>query len=159
MALNQASLASAFKDTFASLPSSASNAASSLAANYYTFASAGMFGSSVPGLTTAKRDAMASTLLAAIATPTSGAAATFAAAWATALTTFWVGVPVTGAQAGATVGCPGAASLSPTLTTLFANTANTATSCGQGLAAALYTATMTVTAAVAPPPGTVLPIT
>jgi hypothetical protein len=101
---------------------------------------------------------MASTLQSAIATPSSGSAAAFAGAWASAVATFWIGVPVVGAQSGATVACPGAAALTAALTTVFANLQNTAQSCAQGLATALHTATMTVTAAVAPPPGTTLPI-
>jgi hypothetical protein len=156
--LSSSSLASALQNTFANMPASASAAATSLAANYYDYATAGMFGASAPQIPTANRDALKTTLLAAIAVPAAGSPPTIAAAWAAGLAAFWLGVPVAGAQAGATVACPGAASLTASLTVVFANLANTAAVCAQALATALHTATMTVTAAVAPPPGTVLPI-
>lgn len=158
MTLNSSAFANALEATFASLPETAADAADALAQDYYDYASAAIFGSSTPTLAPALQAAFASTLLGAIAAPASGSPATFAAAWATAVAAFWVGVPVTGAQSGATVACPGASSLTVSLTIVFANLANTAATCAQALAAALHTATMTVTAAVAPPPGTVLPI-
>lgn len=158
MTLDPSALASALEATFASLPETASDAADALAGNYYDYASAATFGASTPTLAPALRTAFAATLLGAIAVPSSGTPATFAAAWASAVATIWIGVPVAGAQSGATVGCPGAAALTASLTTVFANLANTAATCAQALAAALHTATLTVTAAVAPPPGTVLPI-
>jgi hypothetical protein len=44
------------------------------------------------------------------------------------------------------------------LTSIFGNTSNTFQSVADDLANALHTATLTTTAAVVPPPGTVLPI-
>jgi hypothetical protein len=158
MTLNVSSLSALLGDLFAGMPASASAAAEGMAQAYFDYASAGTFGASTPQIPGVNKSAMASTLLAAIATPATGSPATIAAAWATALSAFWIGVPVVGAQAGATVGCPGAAALTATLTIVFANLANTASSCAQSLAASLDTATKTVTASVAPPPGTVLPI-
>lgn len=158
MTLDAAALADTLEDVFASLPETAADAAAALAAVYYDYASTATFGPSAPEIPTANRDALASALEAAISVPAAGSPATFAGAWAAAVTLFWIGVPVVGVPSGATVGCPGAASLAATLTTLFANLANTATSCAAGLATALHGATSTVTAAVAPPPGTVLPI-
>lgn len=159
MALSQSGLASSFRALFDSMPASASDAADGLAQAYYEYASAAMFGASTVAIPSVNRDAMAAALLSAIAVPVSGSPATFAAAWASAVTAFWIGVPVAGAQAGATVGCPGAASLAAPLTAVFPNLGNTTDTGSQGMASALHVATLTVTAAVAPPPGTVLPVT
>ena len=158
MALSQSDLKAALKAVFDAMPASHNAAAADLAAAYHDYAGGGLFGTSVPTLDDARRDAMAATLLAARATPASGLPATFAGAWTSALATYWTGAPVTGAQTGSTVGCPGAALQLAALTALFANLANTAETCATGLAAALHTATGTVTASVAPPPGTVLTI-
>jgi len=158
VALNPTQLSSDLEDVFASLPASASDAADALALAYGTYAAGGQFGASMPNIPPANVDALAAALLAAIAVPAAGNPATIAASWAAGLTAFWLGVPVAGVPAGATVGCPGAASLVATLTAVFANVANTSASCAAGLSAALHGATITVTAAVAPPPGTVLPI-
>ena len=158
MTLDPGALADALEELFARLPETAADAAEGMAAAYFDYASAGMFGASVPQLTSTHRDALAATLLTAIAIPAAGLPATIAGAWSAGVTAFWPGVPVVGAQAGATVGCPGAAALAASLTAVFANLANTAESCALSLAAALHGATMTVTASVTPPPGTVLPI-
>lgn len=156
--LDQSSLASELTDVFEALPETAEAAALALANAYRAYAADGAFGASSPVILDVQRDAMKSTLFAAIEDPTVGAPATIAAAWSAAVTAFWIGVPVTGPQTGATVGCPGASALVGSLTPVFANVANTAEMCANGLAAALHTATMTVTATVAPPPGTVVPI-
>lgn len=157
MPLVSATLGSAIKSVFEGYPSP-SGCADGLANAYYSYASAGMFGASTPTIPPANKSAMASTLQSAISDPSNGSASSFASAWASAVTTFWIGVPVTGAQTGATVGCPGAASLSGSLTSIFGNTSNTFQSVADDLANALHTATLTTTAAVVPPPGTVLPI-
>jgi hypothetical protein len=158
VALSQSSLGADLEALFGSTPGSAADAAQGMAQAYYDYAAAGQFGASTPSLTTAHRDAMAGVLLAAIATPVTGSPATLAGAYATAVAAFWLAVPVVGAQTGATVGCPGAPVLVAALTAVFVNLTNTAATCAAGMAAVLHTATLTVTAAVAPPPGTVLPI-
>jgi hypothetical protein len=137
---------------------SAAAAADAMASAYDDYASGAMFGASTPQILPTAKDAMAATILAAIATPETGSPASISGAWASGVAAYWLGVPVVGAQSGATAGCPGAASLTASLSAVFANTANTAAICAQGMAAALHAATMTVTATVAPPAGTVLPI-
>jgi len=156
MALDQSALSSSLAGVFGSMPASASAAASALAAAYYGYAQGGAFGASLPTITTAHRDAMAATLLGAISVPATGSPATFAAAWAVALQAFWLSVPVTGPQTGATAGCPGAAAITGPLTALFASNPASASDCASALAGHLHTATLTVAAAVTPPPGTVL---
>jgi hypothetical protein len=129
-----------------------------MASAYFTYAGAAIFGGSAPTIAPALRAAMGATLLGAIATPAGGSPAALAAAWSSAVATFWTAVPVTGGQTGATVGCPGAPGLVASLTGVYSNTGNTAAGCAQQTATALDAATKTVTAAVAPPPGTILPI-
>lgn len=158
MTLDPSTLSSALAELLAGLPETAADAADGMAAAYFDYASAGMFGPSTPVLTSAHKDALAATLLSAIAVPAAGLPATIAGAWSAGVAAFWLAVPVAGPMAGATVGCPGAASLVASLTVVFANLANTAESCALSLATALHAATLTVTANVAPPPGTVLPI-
>lgn len=156
MALDVSKLGSALADVFANMPTSKDEAAKQIAQAYYDYASGGLFGASVPTLSSSQRDAMAGTITLGLTVP--GLPMTIAAAFAAALTVFWIAVPVAGPQVGATAGCPGAASLIGSLPAVFLNLANTPETCGVGVAAALHTATMTVTASVAPPPGTVLPI-
>lgn len=158
MALSQDSLAAALTATLSNTEATPEGCANAMASDYYTYAAAGTFGSSAVAIPPANQSAMASTLLAAISSPVAGSAGTFAAAWAAAVALFWTGVPVTGAQSGATVGCPGAALLSGSLLPILTVTAGTAASAAGGIASALHAATMTVTAAVAPPPGTTLTI-
>lgn len=154
--LDASSLGSALADVFASMPPTKEEAARALATAYREYAASGTFGASTPVIVDEMRDAMADTLAAGLSVP--GLPATVAAAWAAAVTAFWLGVVVVGPQLGATVGCPGAASLVGALIPVFANLANTAATCGSSCASALHTATMTVTATVSPPPGTVVPI-
>lgn len=137
------------------VPASAIEAGMLLAAAYFDYASAAMFGASTP-VFAAQEAALAVTLGGSLAVP--GLAATHAAAWGAGLTTFWTGVTVAGVQAGATVPPTGAAALVAALTALFSNPLNTAAAAATGLATALDTCTKTVQAAVAPPPGTMLPI-
>jgi hypothetical protein len=158
MALDPSALESQLASVFDSILNSngtADDAGTALASVYANYAGGATFGASTPVLTS-QQSALAGALKLSLALP--GLAATHAAAWAAGLTAFWVAVPVVGAQSGATVACPGAASLTATLTALYANLANTAATCAAGLAAALHTATLTVTAVVSPPPATVLPI-
>jgi hypothetical protein len=160
MTLDPSALTDALADAFGGEPATAAAAADNLAAAYFDYASGAQFVPCLPTLLPLQQTTMAATLLGAIATPASGTPATFATAWATAVGAFWVGVAVAGGgQAGTTPGCPGAAALTGTLTTLFANTNNSLATTASGLSSALSTATLTVTATVSPPPGTVLPIT
>lgn len=139
------------------MPSSANDAGARLAKAYTDYAGAGTFGASTvtAGVLT-KESALASTLGGSLSVP--GSAATHAAAWGSGLTAFWTGVPVVGAQAGATVPPTGSAALVSALTSVLGDTSKTAAEQAQAIADALDTCTKTVTAAVAPPPGTVLPI-
>lgn len=158
MALSQSSLATDLKAVFDALPATAADAAAALAAAYHSYAGAGRFGTSAPTLSAARRDAMATTLLGAIATPATAVPAGLAGAWATALSAYWNAAPVTGAQTGTTAPPIGSAGIVAPLTTLFANTANTSQTCANSLAASLHTATTGVSATVTPPAGTVINI-
>ncbi len=153
MPLDPSALASALQTLFESMPSSKEAAALGIANAYRDYVSTALFGSSVPVIIDDMRDAMASTLVASF-----GAAPAVANAFGAALTTFWAAVPVVGAQVGVTAGCPGASSVPGTLVPVFTNLANTHATFAAGIASALHTATMTVTANVSPPPGTTLPI-
>ena len=157
MSLDAAALSTALRNALESAPASASAAASALAAAYHTYATAGRFGTSIPTLPTAKRDAMAATLTAALV-PASGSPASFANAWASALTVYWTGVAVTGTQTGTTTPPTGGAALIASLTALFASYPATASACASGLSSALDTCTKTTIATVTPPAGTILPL-
>jgi hypothetical protein len=154
MALDTAAFQSAVENLLGTSQPSAAAAADAWAGVYDDYCAGAMFGASVPTLT-GKRAAFASTLAAALAAP--GVPATPAAAFAVAVAAYWTAVPVVGAQAGVTVGCPGAPAITAALVALCAAPA-TASSFAAGFATALDTATRTVTATVSPPPGTVLPI-
>jgi hypothetical protein len=157
VALDQTALKNALAAVFASMPASASAAADALAGAYDTYATAGRFGTNVPVLT-GRRAALKSTLEAGMLVP--GAPGVFAAAWSSGVNTYWTGVAVASVappQSGTTAGCPGASALTGALSTVFANLANTANTCAAGVAAALDTATKTVTATVTPPAGTTFP--
>lgn len=155
MPLIQADLGDALAAIFANYPASPEACALAMADAYIDYASSGAFGASVPVLTGDHRDALADVLLVAIELPALGLPATIAAAWAAGLAALWAAVPVVGLQIGATAGCPGAGSIIGSLTAVYANLANTAQTCGDGTAAALHSATLTVTANVAPPPSPV----
>lgn len=157
--LDQNALKTSLENVFASMPANPGAAAAALASAYADYADDGLFGTSTTTIDSDRIDAMASTLEQAIDNPLLGAPATFAGAWAAAIATFWTTVPVVGTQVGATTGCPGASSLTGSLATVFANLANTAETCAAGIAAALHSATQTVTATVSPPANTVLGIT
>lgn len=155
MALDAGALENDLLAFLESTSEDAQQAADSLAAIYADYAAAGMFGASTVTIDGAREAALASTLVAALG-PSPDASA-FLAALASGLGTFWTAAPVVGAQAGATVGCPGAASLPAALAPVFA-VSNAREDAAQALAEALHTATGTVTAAVTPPDGTILPI-
>ena len=159
MPLIAATLKSALGDIFANMPATADAAAEAMANAYADYAQLGTFGGGLPVVTSAHRDAMKATLKAAIDPPLIGLPATIAAAWASAVSVFWTAMPVAGATVGVSDGCPGASSLTGTLQPIFANLANTATSCGNGVGDALDAATKTVTATVTPPvPAAPVPI-
>ena len=104
----------------------------------------------------ARLDAMAATLSAAFAVP--GLPPIGSNAFGSALSVFWAAVPIVGAQSGSTTGCPGASSVPAQLIPIFLDFAATAEKSGQAMGAALHSATLTVTTALAPPPALV-PIT
>jgi hypothetical protein len=155
MPLVQSVLKSALQSVFESRPSSAADAASQLAQAYATYAQAGVFGSStIPSLASLQAG-LQSQLQSGFS---SQSAASVAAAFAAGLTAGWIGVPVVGGQAGATVTCPGAAAITAPLTAVFMSMPGSASDAADQIATILHVATQTVTAAVAPPPGTILPI-
>lgn len=156
--LDQQALADALAQLFASHPPTPQEAAAGMADAYRDYAEAATFGASAVVIADELRDGVYELLLAAIEDPLVGLPATFAAAWVSALTLFWLAVPVVGAQVGVTTGCPGAGSIPGTLVAVLANPSNTVETGANGLATALHTATMTVQASVSPPPGTVVPI-
>lgn len=161
MALDPTALEDALADIFASMPDTPADCAEALANAYLDYAQQATFGPNIPASLAAKIPTLKSTLEGAIDTPLVGLPATLAAAWATGLAAFWTGVAVASvppATVGTTGGCPGSSSLTGSLSTVFANLANTAATCAAGVAVALHTATMTVQATVTPPPGTVVPI-
>lgn len=136
---------------FNSSPATAHDAAVGLAQAYYNYVSGALFGLSLPVITTAMRDAMQATLETGLAVP--GAPPTIAGAYGASLSAFWAAVPVAGGSGtGTTAGCPGASAAIGALTAVFANIANTASSAAAGIATALQTATLTVTATLTLPP-------
>lgn len=159
MTLVAATLADAFEDIFDARLDDPADVADALADAYADYAAAGMFGASTVTIVPAKTAALAATIFGAIASPAAGSAANFASAWSSGLIAFWPGVLVVGAQSGTVTACPGAVSLVATLSAIFADTGNTVRDAAEGLANELHTATLTAVATVAPPPGTVLPIT
>lgn len=148
MPLIQSDLADALAAIYASLPP-VEESAERMAEAYGDYVQTAVFGGAVPVVTGLHKDAMKATLLAAIDPPIIGLPATMAAAWAAALTVFWAAMPVAGlGVAGVSEGCPGASDAIGPITGVYANLANTPESCGAGVAAALQTATETVTAMV-----------
>jgi hypothetical protein len=142
-----------------SYPETVLQAAQGLASAYATYAQAGIFLSGTLAPLTAQQAAMMQTLFAAMSAY--GTIQEHATAWGSALAAFWVGAPVVGVNAGATIGCPGAgaaaAAISLSLRTMPPDVATAAAE----LADALHTATTTVTATVSlpgPPFTTITPI-
>lgn len=154
MPLVQATLASELQSAFDAYPESVADSAQALAGAYHTYASGAQFGASDVDLS-GRDAALASTLQSGM----TGTFAAFASAWSTGLTAYWTAATVTGAQAGATVPPPGAASVPAALAASFASYPESTADAADLLASALHTATATTTAAVSPPPGTILPIT
>jgi hypothetical protein len=154
MALDAGALEDALFSALGETPDTAAEAADNLANAYAGYASDGTFASSTVTIDGARINALAATLAAGLVP--APVPATFLAALASGVATFWTGAPVVGVQSGATVGCPGAASLPAALAAALA-VPNDRETAAQVLAAALHTATLTVTAAVVPDP-TPLPI-
>ena len=153
MALNVQTLQDGLKDLFDSAPATKALAAAGMASAYAEYAAGGQFGTSSPEFTT-QETALAATIL---GTGLVGTIAGFGTAWSSGLATFWAAVPVVGAQAGVT-SPPVYPTLSAELTAVLATYPETTESSASQIAAILHAATQTVTATVAPPPGTVLPI-
>lgn len=158
MALDKPGLTSDLQAILESMPPTASDAAEAMANAYGTYAQTGQAGAGLPVVTPAHKSALKATLLAAISNPLIGLPATFAGAWGNGVDTFWTGMPIAGAVSGSTAGCPGKGALIGSLSGVFANPLNTAAICAAGMANALDTATKTVIATVAPPPGTTVNI-
>jgi hypothetical protein len=160
MALDSGGLIAALAAVFQAFPPTSATCASGMAAAYTAYASAGMFGSSTIVVTGANTSALEGLLLAAIAVPLTGNPASFGAAWAAGLTAFWTAPPiaVTGGQTGVVTAIPGAPAVAGAITAAAAVLGNTAPGFAAVLGGVLHTATLTTTATVAPPPGTVLPI-
>lgn len=162
MALDSAGLEDALLELFESASQTPHDAAVSFADVYATYAADGAFGANTYAIDGPRESALATTLEGGLVV--SPAPAGFLAALAAGVNTFWTTLPVgpptgAGPQTGATTaGCPGAASLPASLAALMANPANTPEVAAAGYAAALHTATLTVTATVSPPAATVLPI-
>ncbi len=133
---------------------STAQAAADMAELYDAYAQDAQFGLSVPTLT-GRRALFESTFAASLS---SGVFATVCTALGNAVAAYWGSsqVPVVGAQAGLVVGCPGAASIAGALAALAPM--SSASVAASTISGALHTATGTCTAAVAPPPGTILTI-
>ena len=153
MPLSQTVLSNAIKSALDQRPDTLAEGVQNFADAYTNWAQGGLFGASTIGTVAALNSAIVSQLLSAPST-LSG----FGTAVSQGLTIGWVGVPVAGAQAGATVACPGAAALASSIPAALAIYPDTSQDSADILAGLLYTATLTVTAAVSPPPGTILPI-
>lgn len=157
MALVLSALESGLEAALLVMPPTGAEVAQLLADAYLAYASAGMFGASVPVFPAGSAPLVGP--LAGAMVPV-GTPAGFGAAWASALSALWVpAVLVTGPQNGTVVGCPGAAAVAAAVAAGVTNVMNTAGTAAEAIATALDTATRTVTATVAPPPGTILPIT
>lgn len=157
MALSQPALAAALEGVLVQALPTVKEVAEALTGAYVDYAAEGAFGTSELEIPSGKMEAFAAALETALE-PAAGSPVTFGSAWAAAVGALWVGVPVVGAQAGATVGCPGAPALAAAISAVVSHPANTSATAASGIAAALHAATQTVTANVAPPPGTTLPI-
>lgn len=152
MPVIQADLAAALKAIFESMPPDPDQCAEAMANAYADYCETAIFGGCFPVITGVHRSALKAVLYAAIADPALGLPNKMSQAWATGVDAFWTAMPVANlTAAGITNGCPGASSLTGTLTAVFGNLANTTETCANGVAAALDTATATVEAHVIPP--------
>lgn len=142
-----------------SYPPTILEAARGFASAYGAYAAAGTFLAGTLPSVAAQQATMAQMLFGAMQGPVEAAA--YATAWAAALSAFWVGVPVAGPNAGLTIGCPGATAAQSAILASLTAMPGTVLQAAQDLAAALHTATLTVTATVSlpgPPFTSVVPI-
>ncbi len=145
MALDTGALQDAIRALLDTNQADFASAGDAWAEIYDSYCAGAMFGSSTPVLT-GRAGAFAS-----------GVAATTAAAFSSGVATYWTAVAVAGAQSGVCASCPGAGAITAALAAL-APGPNSKDDFAAAMATALDTATRTCTAAVAPPPGTVLPL-
>lgn len=115
--------------------------ATGLANNYVAYAQSGQFLLGTLGPMTALAAPLAQTLLAGMQAQTLAA---FANAWSTGLTTLWIGVPIIGGLVGATINCPGAATVATSMLATFATPAASRADGVLRLVTELDTATRTV---------------
>jgi hypothetical protein len=158
MPLIQATLQNALEAIFIAKPPSAQAVAQQMATAYQAYAQTGLFGASIPAITPVSVAGLQNALLAAISNPKVGTAVQIAQAWSTGLLAFWLTPPVlvTGVQVGTVTLVPGAALIVAPLTGIFQNLKATEAIAAQAISSILHTATLTVTAVVAPPPATIL---
>lgn len=159
MALNTSSLKNSLQTLFSSYPSTEQLACHGFAQAYATYAAVGTFGTATITSTAIIASTLEAALLSAVAQQSATA---FAQAISTALTTSWIGIPVTGApQSGLTIGCPAAPGLVASISAILLSYPSSAAAAAQQIANALATATASVTAllnAPTPPPPVILPI-
>lgn len=161
MPLISSVLQNALLALFKSNPS-ASDAAKGIAKAYSMYAMTATAGAAKANLTGLESQAMEKALSAVFASVSAATPATASMALASGVVAFWMMPPVTfsGAQAGAVFQ---AATAMPIITgqvaKTLANQNNSPETAAMELATALDMATRTVTVALAPPPGTVSPLT
>jgi len=159
MALNPAQLTLGLTSILQAFLPSGAIVAKQMALTYTTYAQGGQFGASLPTLTPAHTAALEGALLPALLVPQGGNPALLANAWAAGLLAFWIpGTPVLGAQAGAVIACAESGLVVVPMIAAFSNITATAPLTAALMATAIHAATITTTAAVVPPPGTVLPL-
>lgn len=154
MPLNPSALATDLADRLRPNPPSKEAAAAEIAAAYYTYCGGGAFGTSVPTLLPAMRDAMASTIAGLMI----GTIADFVGAFDTALAAFWDDVPVAGGS-GAGSAQPPTVSISTTTLTaaMVPPPPPTVDAFALELATALDTVTKSVQAPLTIPPAGPVP--
>jgi len=160
MPLNPAQLTSGLTSVLQAFLPNGALVAKQMAAVYTSYAAAGLFGASAPVLTPAHTAALEGALLGALTLPPqAGTPANLANAWAAGLLAFWIpGTPVAGAQVGTVIACAGSALVVGPMIAAFTNIYSTAPLTAALMASAIHAATITTTAAVVPPPGTILPL-
>ena len=159
MALNPAQLTLGLTTILQAMLPSGALVAKQMALTYTTYAQAGQFGASVPTLTPAHTAVLEAALVGALLLPQAGTPANLANAWAVGLLGFWIpGTPVVGPQVGTVIACAGSALVVAPMIAAFSNLAASAPLTAALMATAIHAATITTTATVVPPPGTVLPL-
>jgi hypothetical protein len=163
MALFPGSMVEGFTQLFTSgLPQTSQDSAQKMASIYHQYAQTATAGPALPLFTGLETDALQALLTAALAVPQVGAPSVIAAAWGSGLVSYWNTPPVLFAGvsvAGSVTVAAGCLSAIPVLTTLYLNAFNTPETAAAQMASALDIATRTVLVTLAPPPGTVVPLT